>query len=107
MAERLNCLAVSARGRAHEAQEFCRTRCSDGRFFYLPEISTMKDVAAHFARVPITTFAVTPNAPPLDFKVSVNGEKAAVRAPNFLVLLSKSSSASGDERWSISPEFDI
>jgi len=107
-AEKIGCLRDLAKtGDLTSLKNSIGVDAFTGGFFIYRDLTKMGEKAAHFARVPVTTFANIETAPPLVFSAAVNDDKAAFRAPNFLAVLTKSaSSTGGEERWVIGPEFD-
>ena len=76
-----------------------------GGFFIYRDLAKTGETAAHFTRIPINTVPVSKSGPPLIFHMTVKEDRAAFRAPNFLVAPMKSVK-SGKEDWTIGATYD-
>lgn len=75
-------------------------------FFIYRDLSKTSEAAAFFARVPVSAFTKSEDAPSLIFHMAVSGDNVTFRGPNFLATLSKTTDTSGEESWRIDHAFD-
>jgi hypothetical protein len=62
--------------------------------------------ADHFVSLPIAAFMHDNEAPPFFYRMVVDGDVGYIRGPNFMVAMSRETTASGDEDWHFTAEID-
>lgn len=107
LAAQTTCVCQAAvDGRLTSVQSAAGASAITAGFFIYRNLSDLTK-AAHFEKVPVTTALFAANNPPLQFRIVANQDRLYLRAPNFLMRLSKSADAMSQvESWSFDKIFD-